>query len=100
MKTTKFLHFLLLFSLNIALVSCEGETTRTRIIKNNSSGLVFVTASGTDVSNYNKTMSSGQSETLFIGVDMGGSDHVENPAYRISTLLVINEKGDTFTKNY
>lgn len=87
-------------SLIIALSSCEGNTDRIRIIKNNTSGPIMVSASGTSISNFNMSISEGQSETLFIGGQRGGSDLVENPATGISSLIIVNSTGDTCTKDF
>lgn len=87
-------------SLIIALSSCEGNTDRIRIIKNNTSGPIMVSASGISISNFNKSISEGESEMLFIGGQMGGSDQVENPATGISSLIIVNSTGDTCSKDF
>jgi hypothetical protein len=86
--------------LNVFLTSCEGNTDRIRIIENQTSGSVNVTATGSLVSTFDKRLSMGQSETLYLGGQMGGSDMVENPADGISTLLIINTNGDTCSKDF
>lgn len=84
----------------IALTSCEGNTDRSRQIENNTSGLITVFANGSNVSNYDNTISAGETETLFISNQLGGSDYVETPATGISSLIIINAAGDTCLKDY
>jgi hypothetical protein len=84
----------------IFLSSCDGNTDRIRIIKNNTTGEIKVTASGTSMSDFNKSILTGQSETLFIGGQMGGTDQVENPSFGISSMIITNATGDTCTKDY
>ena len=84
----------------IFLSSCDGNTDKIRIITNNTAGEITVTASGTSVSDFNKSISAGQSVTLFIGGQMGGTDQIENPSFGISSMIIKNAAGDTCTKDY
>ena len=82
------------------LISCEGNTDRVRQIRNESSHSINVNASGTNVSNYDKSIAAGETEILFIGNQLGGSDYVEEPANGITTLIIVNSLGDTCTKDF
>lgn len=84
----------------IALTSCEGNTDRIRIIQNNTSGTIQVIATGSIFDKVSKSILSGQSETLFISNQRGGSSYIEVPATGLDTLIITNSLGDTCKKDF
>jgi hypothetical protein len=89
-----------LLSLIILLASCEGNTDRVRQVRNNTSGNIQVSANGSMLTNFNKTISINQTEILYIGNQLGGTDYVEYPANGIATMVITNASGDTCTKDF
>lgn len=90
----------ILFMFIIFLSACEGNTDRIRIIENNTSGEIHVIAFGTSMADFDKSIAPEQSETLFLGGIMGGTDQVENPSIGISSMIITNATGDTCIKDY
>jgi len=89
-----------LISLAIALSSCEGNTDRTRQLRNNTSGLIQVVANGMYLSGYNAPISTGQTGHLFVSSQRGGSSYVENPSVGITEMIITNASGDTCIKDF
>ena len=92
--------FAAILGLTFTLASCEGNTDRIRQIRNNTSGSINVIADGTTVSNYNESISVGQTEILFIESQLGGSDYIETPSAGIISMIITNTSGDTCLKDF
>lgn len=92
--------FALLIGLNLLLISCEGNTDRTREIRNNTSRTINVFTAGTYISVFNQSVSKNKTETLFITSQRGGSYYLESPAMGMTSMLITNATGDTCTKDY
>jgi len=86
--------------ITISFISCEGNTDRSRLLKNESSQAIHVIANGISLPDYDKLISVGQTETLFITNQRGGSDYVEEPPIGITTFVIVNSLGDTCTKDF
>ena len=78
----------------------QGNTDRTRQIRNNTSGTINVFTAGTYISVFNQSISNNKTETLFITSQLGGSDYLESPALGMTSILITNATGDTCTKDY
>ena len=87
-------------SLVIGLSSCEGNTDRTRQVRNNTSGLIQVKVSGIDVLDYNTPVYVGQTGVFSIQSQRGGSSFVVDPSMGIAEMTITNESGDTCTKEF
>jgi hypothetical protein len=80
--------------------ACEGNTDKIRFIQNSSESAILVTANGGSLTDYTNTIAAGQTDTLFFGGQLGGTSQIENPAFGIDTLIIVNAAGDTCTKEY
>ena len=92
--------YLGLLSLAILFPSCEGNTDRIRQIRNNTSGLIQVVANGMYIPDYNASISTGQTESLFVSHQRGGSSYVESPSMGITDMTITNASGDTCLKEF
>lgn len=96
----RFSKILILAALAVALVSCEGNTDRVRLVANNSSSQLSVVASTQWYPDIGLSVNEGETEAFFTSSQLGGSDYVIHPYSEIDTLIITNEAGDTCTINY
>jgi len=88
-------------SLGLLLTSCEGNTDRDWIIANDSSSSIEVTATFILDSGMSKeTINSGNSKTITITNQLGGNSTPQAPNEVFTSLLVTNEEGGTFTRDF
>jgi hypothetical protein len=101
MKKNLFFNTIVMLSLSIGLLSCEGETIIERMVKNESSNTIIVKANLIGNSNYDKSIAPGKSELLYLGGDgMGATSVTENPYTGITSMIITNLAGDTCIKDY
>ena len=86
--------------LALALVSCEGNTDRVRLVYNQSSTAVTVEADADWNTGIEITVQPGEVQELFMMSQLGGSDYIVHPYSNMDTLIIMNAAGDTCTINY
>ncbi len=92
---------LMLLAIATLMTSCEGNTDRDWIIKNNSSTKIDVTATLVfNSSTVSETIDSDISKTLTITNQLGGSERAQLPDEAFSSFIITNENGDTFKKDF
>ena len=84
----------------LSLASCEGLTSVERIIENNSSSEINVVVIFDEIDTLNSYIEMGGSELIRITEQLGGQPTASSPGNTISSLLIINESGDTLRKDY
>ena len=96
--TTKlfFISALILF----VLTSCEGETTRTWTVENNSSSTIYVTSSTYSGSTTADSISANQSQIIATDVLDEGTDSEGIPSEEFSSFSISNSSGVFTTKSY
>jgi len=95
--------FLLLTLLGIAIlfVACDGNTNREWKIRNNSSLFIRVTATTIfDGDPTVETIIPGFTKVFAITDQLGGTSTPQLPNQVFSSMLIINETGDTVNKDY
>ena len=103
MKTIKKIttRLLSVIAISFLLMSCEGNTNREWIVKNNSSttikveaGLVFNTSTVT------KNIAAGSSEIITITEQRGGTATPQTPSDVFSSMIITNAATDSLNKDY
>lgn len=94
----KLFHFLLMAS--FFLVSCKGDTSRQRVIQNNTGGFIVINAVFTNGETYNSVLMSGSSVTILTTIQTEPSDFITEPSDEIDSMVIINSLSDTLLKDY
>ena len=93
--------FFIVIFLAILFSSCEGNTDRFWKISNESSGQIHVESiSNFDNTEFKDSISSGALKTISMNSQLGGNSNPQLPTQAISSLIVINDAGDTLKKDY
>ncbi len=96
----RILLYKLLLIVLIAFTSCEGNTTKERIIKNSSLVIIHVEVSTNWDNPDTLDINSGEEALISITDDLGGSSYADNPSNGIKELVITNINNDTIIKDY
>lgn len=96
----RFIKILAFAALTTALISCEGNTDRVRLLANNSSSDLTIVAATYWYPDIELTVAEGETKEFFTSSQRGGSDYVIHPNSDIDSLLITNTAGDTCRINY
>ena len=87
-------------ALALALVACEGNTDRVRLVDNQSSTVLTVEAKAEWNEDIDLMIQPCEAQELFMMSQLGGSDYVVHPYSNMDTLIIMNAAGDTCMINF